>query len=202
MTTKANFKYYGFVYMLFNRYISSLFFYLLSATACLWAIIKGTASLTRSFNLFVLSIFYPEGHQEPCSEVGSLSPAKHFVKFKSGTLRFVHKATHQATIYSFGWSKAKLWQLTRIIIQMPKLHANTIHQYLKELPFLPKMFQTTSFPHLKVPSLILPAPVVSHSLCLRRGSQFHVQLLEVHLLPLLFLPWSSHNNFSVLCKCA
>ena len=31
----------------------------------------------------------PEGHQEPRSEVGSLSPAEHLVGFEPGTFRFL-----------------------------------------------------------------------------------------------------------------
>ena len=33
--------------------------------------------------------FQPEGHQEPHSEVGSLSLAEHLVGFEPGTLRFL-----------------------------------------------------------------------------------------------------------------
>ena len=47
----------------------------------LWAILK--EMLTTAFVQV-----WPEGHREPCNEVGSLSPAERLAGFEPGTFRF------------------------------------------------------------------------------------------------------------------
>ena len=54
----------------------------------LWAIIERTASLIQCYSLRFLH-FLPKSHREPCSEVGSLSPAERLVGFQPGTFRFL-----------------------------------------------------------------------------------------------------------------
>ena len=45
-------------------------------------------SLTYPMLITCVLHIRPKGHQEPCSEVGCLSPAKHLVEFELGTFQF------------------------------------------------------------------------------------------------------------------
>ena len=46
-------------------------------------------SFTHAMLITVIFWFRPEGHREPCNEVGSLSQAEHPVGFEPGTFRFL-----------------------------------------------------------------------------------------------------------------
>ena len=46
------------------------------------------ASLTHPMLITCVLHIWPEGHLEPCSKVGSLSPAEHLVEFEPGTFWF------------------------------------------------------------------------------------------------------------------
>ena len=45
-------------------------------------------SLTHPMLITAFLHFRPEGHREPCSEVGSLSPVEHLAGFEPGTFQF------------------------------------------------------------------------------------------------------------------
>ena len=47
-------------------------------------------SLTNPILITAFSTFFPEGHREPCYEVGSRSPAERLVEFEPGTFQFFH----------------------------------------------------------------------------------------------------------------
>ena len=72
----------------------------------------------------------PEGHQELCNKVGSLSPAEHLVEFKPGTILFIHNTlTHQATLPKYACLNIFLLNVVLNIFEKRGLSQNVTSKF-------------------------------------------------------------------------